>query len=125
VDTSTGTIEMRVVLENEDLEIFPGLFVRVKVTGPEIPDAVQVPEVAIGTDLGGKYVLTVGDNNIVEQKYVTLGEPQEGGLVHITEGLEGTEMIIVNGLVFARPGLPVTPLTPEQFKAMQAEAAQK
>ena len=125
VNTSTGTIEMRMVLENKDLEIFPGLFVRVKATGPEIPDAVQVPEVAIGTDLGGKYVLTVGDNNIVEQKYVTLGEPQEGGLVHITEGLEGTETIIVNGLVFARPGLPVTPLTPEQFKAMQAEAAQK
>jgi len=125
VNTSTGTIEMRVVLENKDLDIFPGLFVRVKITGSEIPDAVQVPEVAIGTDLGGKYVLTVGDNNIVEQKYVTLGEPQEGGLIHIQEGLEGTETIIVNGLVFARPGLPVTPLTAEQFKAMQAEAAQK
>jgi RND family efflux transporter MFP subunit len=125
VNTATGTIEMRVVLDNEDLEIFPGLFVRVKVTGPQIPDAVQVPMVAVGTDLAGKYVLVVGGNNIVEQKYVTLGEPQEEGLVHIVEGLEGTETIIVNGMVYARPGLPVTPLTPEQFKAMLAEAAQK
>ncbi len=124
VNSATGTIEMRVVLENENRQIFPGLFVRVKVTGPEIPDAVQVPEVAVGTDLGGKYVLAVGENNIVEQKYVTLGEPQEGGLVHIAEGLDGTETIIVNGLVFARPGLPVTPLTAEQFKAMQAKAGQ-
>jgi len=124
VNSATGTIEMRVVLENDNLQIFPGLFVRVKVTGPPIPDAVQVPAVAVGTDLGGKYVLVVGENNIVEQKYVTLGEPQEGGLVHIAEGLTGTESIIVNGLVFARPGLPVTPLTPEQFKAMQAKAAQ-
>jgi hypothetical protein len=56
---------------------------------------------------------------------VTLGGSQEGGLTHITEGLEGTETIIVNGLVFARPGLPVTPLTPEQFEAMKAQAAQQ
>jgi multidrug efflux pump subunit AcrA (membrane-fusion protein) len=125
VDATTGTIEMRVVLENERLQIFPGLFVRVKVTGKNIPDAVQVPAVAIGTDLGGKYVLAVGENNIVEQIYVTPGEPQEEGLVHIKDGLDGTETIIVNGLVFARPGLPVTPLTPEQFKAMKEQAAQK
>jgi len=125
VDATTGTIEMRVVLENENMQVFPGLFVRVKVTGKKIPDAVQVPAVAIGTDLGGKYVLAVGENNIVEQIYVTPGEAQEEGLVHIKDGLDGTETIIVNGLVFARPGLPVTPLTPEQFKAMQEQAAQK
>lgn len=90
-----------------------------------IEDAVQVPATSIGTDLGGKYVLVVGENNIVEQKYVTLGAAQDGGLVHIREGLTGTETLIVNGLVFARPGLPVTPLTPEQFEAMKQQAAQK
>ena len=89
------------------------------------PRLEYTPEVAVGTDLGGKYVLTVGENNIVEQKYVTLGGPQDEGLVHIEEGLDGTETIIVNGMVFARPGLPVTPLTPEQFKAMQEQAVQK
>ncbi|MEN8007421.1 MAG: efflux RND transporter periplasmic adaptor subunit [Candidatus Krumholzibacteriota bacterium] len=125
VDPTTGTIEMRMVLENEDLKVFPGLFVRVRVTGKGIPDAVQVPEVAVGSDLGGKYVLTVGENNVVEQKYVTLGAPQEEGLVHVREGLQGDETIIVNGLMFARPGLPVTPLTPEQFQAMQQQAAGK
>jgi len=125
VDTRTGTIEVRVVLENRHLEIFPGLFTRIKVAGKLIEDAVQVPATSIGTDLGGKYVLVVGENNIVEQKYVTLGAAQDGGLVHIREGLTGTETLIVNGLVFARPGLPVTPLTPEQFEAMKQQAAQK
>ena len=125
VDSGTGTIEVRVVLDNKRLELFPGLFVRIKVSGKEIEDAVQVPTEAIGTDLGGKYVLVVGENNIVEMKYVILGEPQDGGLIHIKEGLTGDETIIVNGLVFARPGMPVTPLTPEQFKAMQEQAAQQ
>lgn len=124
VNTETGTIEMRVRLTNEDNNFFPGLFVRVKLFGDETPDAVLVPEVALGTDLGGKYILVVGADNIVEQKYVKLGMAQDGGLVHIREGLTGDETIIVNGLMFARPGLPVTPLTSEQFAAMRQQTAQ-
>jgi RND family efflux transporter MFP subunit len=125
VDPATGTIEMRVKLPNEKKSVFPGLFVRIKIEGPEIPDAVLVPEMAVGTDLGGKYVLSVGENNIVEQNYVVLGETHDGGMIHIREGLEGDATIIVNGLMYARPGLPVTPLTPEQFAAMQTQAAGK
>jgi len=124
VNTETGTIEMRVRLTNEDNNFFPGLFVRVKLFGDETPEAVLVPEVALGTDLGGKYILVVGADNIVEQKYVKLGMAQDGGLVHIREGLTGDETIIVNGLMFARPGLPVTPLTSEQFAAMRQQTAQ-
>jgi hypothetical protein len=55
---------------------------------------------------------------------VTLGLTQGDGTVHVREGLTGDETIIVNGLMFARPGLPVTPLTAEQFKAMLAQQAQ-
>ena len=124
VDPRTGTIEMRVVIDNTDGYFFPGLFVRVKVPGAEIHGAVIIPETALGTDLGGKYVYVVGENNIVEQHYVTLGLTQGDGTVHIREGLAGDETVIVNGLMFARPGLPVTPLTAEQFKAMLAQQAQ-
>jgi RND family efflux transporter MFP subunit len=121
VDPDTGTIEMRMRLENEEELLFPGLFVRVKVTGAKRPDAVLVPEVAVSSDLGGKYILVVGGDNIVEQRYVELGLPQEEGLIHVKKGLEGKETIIVNGLMFARPGRPVTPLTPEEMKAMQEQ----
>ncbi len=124
VDPNTGTIELRARLENADMSIFPGLFVRIKATGKDIPNAVQVPEIAVGSDLGGKYVLVVGENNIVEQKYVKLGAAQGDGNVHIKSGLEGQETIIVNGLMFARPGLPVQPLTAEQFEAMKKQSQQ-
>jgi RND family efflux transporter MFP subunit len=122
VDANTGTIELRARLENEDNAIFPGLFVRVKVTGQVMPDAVLVPETAIGSDLGGKYILVVGEDNIVEQKYLQLGASHEGGMIHVRSGLEGQETIIVGGLMMARPGLPVTPLTAEQFEAMKKKA---
>lgn len=123
VDARTGTIEMRMVLDNEDGAIFPGLFVRVMASGLDIKDAVLVPQTAVGSDLGGKYVLTVGENNMVQLVYVVLGQAQEDGTVHIQEGLEGNETIIVSGLMFARPGAPVTPLTAEQFEAMKQKKA--
>ena len=68
-----------------------------------------VSERAIGTDLGGKYVMVVGGENLVEQRYIELGPREDDGYVVVTNGLEGDESYIVNGLLRARPGFPVTP----------------
>ncbi len=124
VDRNTGTIEMRARLENADHELFPGLFVRIKVTGRTIPNAVLIPETAVGSDLGGKYVLTVGEGNIVEQKYVTLGLAQDDGNIYVKSGLDGQETVIVGGLMIARPGMPVQPLTAEEFETMKKQSQQ-
>jgi RND family efflux transporter MFP subunit len=120
VDPSTGTIELRAVFENADFGLFPGLFVRVRVMAVNESDALLVDERAIGTDLGGKYVYLVGDDAIVEQRYVQLGQPQPDGTIEIVEGLEGGETYISNGLLRARPGMPVTPRTEEEMAQRQA-----
>lgn len=109
VDPGTGTIEMRAVFGNERFDLFPGLFVRVRVLALEAADALLVEERAVGSDLGGKYVYVVGEGNIVERVYVKLGQPQPDGTVVVNEGLSGDETYITNGLLRARPGLPVTP----------------
>jgi RND family efflux transporter MFP subunit len=109
VDPTTGTIELRAVLDNENLSLFPGLFVRVRVPSGVVDDAILIDERAVGTDLGGRYVYLVGEGNVVEQRYVELGPVQEDGLVPVWDGLDGAESYIVEGLLRARPGLPVTP----------------
>lgn len=110
VDPGTGTIQVRGVFRNAAGGIFPGLFARVRVPTEVQPAAVLVPERAIGTDLGGKYLYVLGPDNIVEQRYVQLGQ-LEGLLRVITSGLRDGELFIVAGLQRARPGLPVTPTT--------------
>ncbi len=122
VDPATGTIELRAVIENADSILFPGLFVRIRVLGKVRPDAVLVHERAIGTDLGGKYVLLVGEDDVVEQRYVTLGPIQDDGTVVIESGLDGGESYIVNGMLRARPGFPVTPQTEAEVAAMADRA---
>ncbi len=121
VDPSTGTIEVRAVLANPEYIILPGLFVRVRAYASEEREALLVDERAVGTDLGGKYVLVVGDENVVETRYVTLGPIQSDGMVVVEEGLDGTEQYIVNGMLRARPGFPVVPQTADSAVVSPAE----
>ena len=111
VDAATGTIQLRAVLPNEDMRLFPGLFVRVRIPIQLLEDAVLIREEALGTDLGGRYVYVVGEGNVVERRYVQLGVVEPDGMVPILEGLDGSETYIVEGLLRARPGMPVTPDT--------------
>lgn len=118
VNPATGTIEARALVANAENILFPGLFVRLRVLGAIGRDAILVHERAIGTDLGGKYVLLVRDDNVVEQRYVVRGPVQDDGTVVIEEGLDGSESYIVNGMLRARPGFPVTPQTEAEVAAM-------
>jgi RND family efflux transporter MFP subunit len=111
VDTSTGTIMLRGVFPNPDARIFPGFFVAVRIAGEELKDAIVIEERAVGTDLGGKYVYVVGGDDVVERRYVELGPEGGDGTIVILEGLDQGERYIVEGLLRARPGLPVTPKT--------------
>jgi RND family efflux transporter MFP subunit len=110
VDVNTGTIQVRGVWPNPDGLLFPGLFARIRVPTTLREGALLVNERAIGTDLGGKFLLIVGDGDVVELRHVELGQLDEGMRV-ILSGLEPGERYIINGLQRARPGLPVTPRT--------------
>jgi RND family efflux transporter MFP subunit len=105
--TTTGTLLMRGVLPNPDGRILPGLYTRVRVP-LEQKTTLLVPEVAIGHDQQGAYVLVVNDKNVVERRNVTTGPAVESRRA-IDEGLIGGEWIIVNGLLKAAPGREITP----------------
>ena len=108
VEAATGTIEVRAIFENTGGVLVPGLFVRVRAFGAPIPDALVIDENGIGIDLGGRYVLVVGDDGVVEQRYVELGPREDDGFVVVEDGLAADERYVVNGLFRARPGFPVT-----------------
>jgi len=55
-----------------------------------------------------KFVLVVDDHNIARVKYVTLGQAIDRMRV-VQSGLDADDRVIVNGLMRARPGMPVTP----------------
>ena len=109
IDRSTGTIRGRAQFPNPNGIFTPGMFGRVRVPGSLPYEALLVPDVAIGTEQARKYVLVVGADNTVTQKYVTLAQTAGDGLRVIRDGLAADDRVIVNGLLRARPGQKVTP----------------
>jgi len=108
VDPGTGTVLARGIFDNTDRVIIPGLFARIRVALDERPDALLVPERALGTDQAGRFLLVVGKDDVVERRAVRVGS-QQGELRVIEDNLKPGDLIIVNGLQKARPGLKVSP----------------
>ena len=123
VDAMTGTIQVRGILPNPDQKILPGMFARVKVPAGQQTAAVLIQEKAIGTDLGGKYVLVVGEGNIVQQRPVKISALVDGLRV-VDSGLAAGEMYIVSGIQFVRPGMPVVPIPEGQAPPAAPEQQQ-
>ncbi|AXA39617.1 MULTISPECIES: efflux RND transporter periplasmic adaptor subunit [Rhizobium] len=108
VDNESGTIRLRARFPNPDLVLQPGLFGRIQVEASNTYQAILVPDEAIGSDQNERVVYVVGTDGTVSTKPVRPG-PRLYGYRVIREGLDGTETIIVNGLMRARPGAKITP----------------
>jgi RND family efflux transporter MFP subunit len=107
VDASTGTLAARAILDNADRALLPGYFVRVRIASEPEP-ALLVPDVAIGSDQGGRYVLVVNKDNVVEQRRVDPGQ-LIGELRVIRSGLNKDDHVVVGGIMRAIPGQKVEP----------------
>jgi RND family efflux transporter MFP subunit len=124
VDPKTGTILVRAVFPNSDHVLAPGLFVRLRIPVSKQKNALLVPESALGADQSGRYLLVVDEHDIVQYRKVTLGV-REKGMREVTEGLKAGERVVIKGLQRARPGIKVTPQTPEQAGAADKAAKQQ
>jgi RND family efflux transporter MFP subunit len=118
LNQSTGTLPVRGVLPNPDRVLLPGYFVRVRVPFEQQKDALLVPDVALGSDQSGRYVLVVNGEGVVEQRKVRTG-PLEGDLRVIESGLKADDRVITAGLLRAIPGQKVDP----QLKKIEASPA--
>jgi len=102
VDPSTGTLAARASLENADRSLSPGYFVRIRIPSKPRP-ALLVPDVALGSDQGGRYVLVVNKDDVVEQRKVEPGQ-LVGDLRVIESGLTADDRVVVGGIMRAIPG---------------------
>ena len=112
VDRSTGTVTARVTLRNPDKTLIPGEFVHILLDVGEHPDALLVPQVAVGSSEIGKYVYVVGKDSRVEMRLVALGI-ELGALVEVTKGVREGEEVITGNLQKIGPGMPVAPILPK------------
>jgi multidrug efflux pump subunit AcrA (membrane-fusion protein) len=80
--------------------------VRVRIASRQQQPSLLVPNVALGSDQGGFYVLVVNQENVVEQRKVEAGQVV-GDLRVIESGLGKEDRVVVGGIMRAIPGQKV------------------
>src|ERR1700722_6780449 len=107
VDPSTGTLAARGTLSNTDRALLPGYFVRIRIPSKPSP-ALLVPDIALGSDQAGRYVLVVNKDNVVEQRKIEAGQ-LVGDLRVIDSGLTKDDRVVGGGMMRAMHELKVDP----------------
>jgi RND family efflux transporter MFP subunit len=110
VDQQTGTMAARATIENADGFLSPGLFVRMRTPIGTPRDALLVPEEALGSDQGQRYVYVVDDANKAAYRRVRIEGRAVKGRRIVTEGLTANDRVIISGLQRVRPGQEVKPV---------------
>lgn len=121
LNQSTGTLAVRGLVPNDKRVLLPGYFVRVRVPFTQEKDALLVPDTALGSDQGGRYLLVVNGDNIVEQRKVQIG-PTDNGLRVIENGLKPDDRVVIAGLLRVIPGQKIDP---QVTKVDQPQASAK
>jgi RND family efflux transporter MFP subunit len=109
LNQSTGTLAVRGIFPNPNRIMLPGYFVRVRVPIDRQEKALLVPDIALSSDQGGRYLLVVNGDNVVEQRHVQTGQLEDGGLRVIEDGLKPEDRVVTAGLLRTIPGQKVDP----------------
>ena len=121
VNPQTGTIRLRAVFENGDRALVPGMFANVRVLAGPPEQTLVIPDVAVQSDQGYKFVFVANAEDKVETRSIKIGRAH-GPLRAVVEGLKADDRVIVNGLKMLRPGAKVVVQSAES-KAQSEKAA--
>lgn len=116
VNTDTRNVQVQATIHNDDMRLLPGMFAQVNILLTRAEDVITLPQTAINYNLFGNSVLIAvpeghtSDGNpvyVLKLQYVTVGEEREG-LIAITKGLKGGELVVSSGQLKVSEGARVT-----------------
>lgn len=129
VDAELGTVQLRAEFPNARLDVLPGEYVQVRLSGATAP-GIAVPQTAVLQGDKGPFVWIVNGQGQAEQRPVQTGA-WIGSDWRIEGGLAAGDMLIVDNLLRLRPGIAVKaqaagqPATPPAPAASTAAAGSR
>src|SRR5947208_3050855 len=109
VQPGSGTVKVRGVTANADRVLWPSEFVLIRFILDILSNATLVPSQAVQISQSGPFVFVVKPDNTVELRTVTPGQPQQGDLTVIENGVKLGETVVVTGQLALSPGAKVAP----------------
>ncbi|HEH9399515.1 TPA: efflux RND transporter periplasmic adaptor subunit [Aeromonas sobria] len=117
VDPQTGTIRARAIFDNKEGALLPGQFVRMTIDLGLRKNAIVVPQRAIVQSQADRMMMVLDADNKVIPRPVKLGQVVNEGVL-IDSGLNPGDRYIIEGLMKARPGAVVKPVSADEMKAI-------
>ena len=98
VDPVSRLVTLRALLSETDGKLFPGQFLRIRVTLPSQDGVLALPQTAVTSSLYGDSVFVVreGEDLTVAQVFVKVGR-RSGGMVEITDGIAAGDEVVNAG----------------------------
>ena len=107
IDTTTGTLKLRAIFNNDHNLLFPNQFVNARLLVNTIHDAVIVPTSAVLNGSMGQFVYVVQPDNTVTVRPVKIG-PVDGERTSIASGLQAGERVVIDGSDRLKEGAKIT-----------------
>ena len=125
VDPMTGSYALRVIVDNPDQVLMPGMYVRADVTTAVMDQGLLVPQVAVTRDAkGDASTMVVTDDGTVERRDISVSRTVGDDWL-VSDGLSDGDRVVVAGLQKIQPGMQVnvTESTTTDVKAPAGEQA--
>ena len=109
IDAGTGDATIRVLVDNPQRALLPGMFVRARIARAQVPDGLLVPQQAVLRSSGGQAQAWVLDNaNKASLRAIEVGDVIDHQYV-VNAGLKAGETLVVEGQERLQPGVAAAP----------------
>lgn len=121
INAQTATMAVYAEAVNPGHKLIPGNYVNVTVSLDKFRPMILIPQTAVSQDAAGQYVMTVNADNVVVQKYVTIGDSVGTDYV-VVSGLEDGDRVVTIGQQKLQNGqqVNVSEVTPAVAPAQEA-----
>lgn len=106
VDSTTGTVKLKAVFDNQEETLFPNQFVNARLLVETEPNATVTPTASVQRGPNGPFVYVLQEDETVAVREITIG-PTEGTDTVIRAGLEPDEIVVTDGLDKLQPGAKI------------------
>lgn len=125
IDTTTGTVMLKAMFDNQNNALFPNQFVNIKLKVNTLKDALIVPSAAVQVGTSGKYVFVIDEQSKAHKVTVTTGPEAPNNQVIVFSGLKVGQKVVTSGGDSLGNGSKVNIVTPEKVDVSVLDAAKQ
>jgi len=107
VDSTTGTVKLKADFPNENVQLWPGQFVNVRLLVNTLKGVTVIPTGAVQRGPDGTFVYVVGADDKATMRPITVQKQDESQTV-VASGLKPSEKVVTTGFARLTDGATVT-----------------